>query len=90
MLMLAVLIGAPLVGLVWGAATKRVVHGLVVGLCVGVGNFVLWTVYNAITDRLGLDTVKNLLVNLALFLVLGVLIGLGLAWFNGKGKAKGT
>jgi len=50
---------------------------LVIGLLVGGGNFALWTLYNAITERLGLDTVKNLLVNLALFVVLGVVIGLG-------------
>ncbi len=88
MLMLAVLFVAPLVGLIWGAATKRLVRGLVLGLGVGVGNYALWTVYNAITDRLGLDTVKNLLVNLALFIVLGVLIGLGAAWFRARGGGK--
>ena len=38
----------------------------------------LWWVYSAITNALGLDTVLNLLVNFALFLAIG--IGLGLAW----------
>lgn len=76
LLMLGVLVAAPLVGLVWGLVVKRVLSGLLVGLAVGAGNFALWTVYNAITDRLGLDTVKNLLVNLGLFIGLGVIIGI--------------
>ncbi len=40
--------------------------------CLGILNWVLWRLYNAITDQLGLDTVKNLLVNLALFVALGI------------------
>ena len=75
MLMIAVSIAAPVIGLVWGAVAKRLVPGFLVGLAIGIGNFILWTIYNAITDSLGLDTVKNLLVNLALFIVLGVVIG---------------
>ena len=43
---------------------------------------VLWRVYNAITDRMGLDTVANLLVNLVLFVVVGVLCGAGWALLN--------
>ena len=82
LLMLAVLAAAPLIGLAWGAATKRVGRSLGIGLLVGVGNYVLWTVYNAITERLGLDTVKNLLVNLALFAVIGIAAGLGTAWYT--------
>ena len=75
LLMIGVMILAPLIGLVWGVLAKRLVFGIVIGLLVGVGNYMLWTVYNAITDSLGLDTVKNLLVNLGLFVVLGSLIG---------------
>ena len=76
LLMLGVLILAPLIGLGWGVLAKRSVPGFVVGLLIGVGNYALWTVYNAITDRLGLATVRNLLVNLGLFVVLGSAIGL--------------
>jgi len=86
LLMLAVLIAAPAIGLLWGAAAKRLRRGLAVGLLVGVGNYALWTVYNAITDRLGLDTVKNLLVNLALFVVVGIAAGLGTAWYGARGR----
>ena len=79
LLMAAVLIAAPLLGLAWGAAAKRPRFGLIVGLIVGAGNFLLWTVYNRITDRLGLDTVKNLLVNLAVFACVGIVAGLAAA-----------
>lgn len=75
MLMIAVLIVSPIIGLVWGVIAKRPAAGFLVGLAIGIGNFILWTVYNAITNSLGLDTVKNLLVNLALFIVVGVVIG---------------
>ena len=83
-LMFAILIAAPLIGLAWGALTKRLAQGLAVGSLLGVGNFALWTLYNAITDRLGLDTVKNLLVNLGLFLVIGILMGWGVGWYVGR------
>jgi hypothetical protein len=89
LLMVAVLIAAPLIGLAWGAPARRVARGLTVGILIGVGNFVLWTVYNRITDRLGLDTVKNLLVNLALFAAVGIAVGLGAARW-GAGAEKGN
>jgi hypothetical protein len=38
---------------------------------------ILWRVYNAITDRIGLDTVANLLVNLILFVAVGAACGVG-------------
>ncbi len=84
LLMLGILVLAPVVGLVWGAVRKRLVRGLALGLAIGAGNFLMWTVYNAITDHLGLDTVKNLLVNLGLFIVLGIVIGLAVGWFSRK------
>ncbi len=91
LLMLAVLALAPLVGLAWGAAKKRIVPGFVIGLLVGAGNYGLWTVYNAITEHLGLDTVKNLLVNLGLFVAVGLLVGVGAGVYaskRGVGKSK--
>ena len=77
LLMLGVLVLAPLIGLLGGYAAKRLLLGLVIGLLVGIGNYALWTVYNAITDHLGLDTVKNLLVNLGVFVTVGVMVGVG-------------
>jgi len=84
LLMLGVLVLAPLTGLAWGAVARRLPLGLAVGLLAGVGNYALWTVYNAITDKLGLDTVKNLLVNLGLFVVIGIAVGLGAGFYAAK------
>ena len=86
--MLAVLILAPLVGLAWGARSKRVGQGLIVGALVGGGNYALWTVYNAITAKLGLDTVANLLVNLGLFLALGTIAGIVAGIFAARGRSR--
>lgn len=86
-LMLAVLVIAPLIGLAAGAPSKQYVRGLVAGLLIGVGNLVLWKVYNLITDRLGLDTVKNLVVNLGLFVVVGLVAGLVWGWVTRPTKS---
>lgn len=77
LLMLGILLLAPLIGLGWGLVAKRPPFGLAVGLVVGVGNYALWTLYNAITQKLGLDTVANLLVNLGLFIAIGIAFGVG-------------
>src|SRR5215470_11243448 len=80
---LIVAIVAPIAGLaigaVYGARQGNVqnaaARGLFIGL-LGPLNLVLWKVYNGITDRLGLDTVKNLLVNIGLFIGIGIAVGL--------------
>ena len=82
--MLGVLVLAPLIGLGWGIAVKRVLFGLAVGVVAGGGNYALWTVYNAITQKLGLDTIANLLVNLALFVVLGIALGVGAGLYTAR------
>ncbi|BDI31449.1 hypothetical protein CCAX7_35000 [Capsulimonas corticalis] len=82
LLMLALLIAAPAIGVMWGGAVKKIGRGALVGLLIGAGNYALWTVYNAITDRLGLDTVKNLVTNLALFIAVGAAAGFAAAWFG--------
>jgi hypothetical protein len=81
-LFLALAIAAPVLGLAFGAFTGRrasagrgALKGFVVGL-VGPVNLLLWKMYNVLTDRMGLDTVKNLLVQLGLFIALGVIAGL--------------
>lgn len=74
-LFLALAITGPVVGAVVSWARRRgILNGLLWGL-LPTANWLLWRLYNAITDRLGLDTVKNLLVNLALFLVIGAVVG---------------
>ena len=74
--MLALIIVLPIIGAALGSLTKRALYGLKWGIGIGLCNFILWKLYNSITDNLGLDTVKNLLVNLALFVTLGVVGGL--------------
>ena len=67
------LLGA-LVGSRRGALRQGVRSGLVIGMA-GPLNWLLWRVYNLLTDRNGLDTVRNLLINLTLFITLGALFG---------------
>src|SRR5579862_6948433 len=82
-LFLLLAVALPVTGLVVGAAlgarskaaASGAAKGFVVGL-LGPLNLLLWTMYNALTNRMGLDTVKNLLVQLAIFVVLGGLLGL--------------
>jgi hypothetical protein len=83
-LMLAILIVAPVIGLIVGLLVKQVKPYALWGLAIGVGNYVMWTVYSAITNHLGLDTVKNLLVNLTLFIVVGIVAGILVGRFNNK------
>lgn len=45
---------------------------------------VLWRIYNAITDRVGLDSVMNLAVNAVLFVVVGAVCGLGWTWLTAR------
>lgn len=54
--------------LIWPRGTFFVLLGPLV--------FALWTVYNAIENHYGLDSVKALLINLVLF----VAVGLGALW----------
>ena len=82
--MLAVLVLAPLVGLAWGVVQKRLPLGLAVGILAGGGNYALWTVYNAVTQKLGLDTVANLLVNLGLFIGIGIVIGVSVGIYTAR------
>ena len=90
-LFLALAVGAPILGAALGAAAgsrrrqarQLALRGLLIGL-LGPLNLILWNVYNGITDRLGLDSVRNLLVNLALFLALGVVGGLIVSRFAGR------
>ena len=71
---LCVALGA-FIGIRRGAPGRWALNGLLIGL-LGPANLALWKIYNLITDRLGLDTVKNLLVNLGLFVALGLIAGM--------------
>lgn len=82
-LLLAVI--GPIAGLAIGAAVgarrQEARRGALLGLLVGMFgplNWLLWRVYNVLTDRNGLDTVRNLVINLVLFIVVGGIIGVAL------------
>lgn len=82
-------IAAPALGLLLGVARgarrgkagRGAVNGLLIGF-LGPLNLALWTLYNAITDRLGLDRVVNLVVNMALFVGLGAVAGLVFGYWS--------
>jgi hypothetical protein len=72
----------PVLGIAIGAAMQfgrrrpgALVTGLLVGL-LGPANWLLWRIFNGIEDRYGLDSVKAMLINLALFAALGIVVGL--------------
>lgn len=87
-------VAGPILGAVIGTALGARRHelrrfaliGLLIGLA-GPANLILWKMYNGITDKLGLDTVKNLIVNLALFAGLGAMAGV-IYGFAARQKAR--
>ena len=57
----------------------------IVGALVAVAGglaYILWMVYNSLTARFGLDSVKALLINLGVFAVVGLVYGVlaGIIW----------
>ncbi len=67
-----------LIGAGIGAARKRIRFYAGIGLLIGsIGplNWLLWQFYNGITNRMGMDTVRNLIVNLLVFVGIGLLGG---------------
>jgi hypothetical protein len=73
------------IGAIAGALRRRVGRGLLIGLMCGLSGpaiWLLWRMYNGIVGVYGLDSVRGLLVNLALFVAIGLVIGIGagLVW----------
>lgn len=90
----AAALGLPLAGLmlggVGGLLSRRLVRGLGVGLLcglVGPAVWVLWVADSAIVAHYGLDSVKGLLVALALFAGVGVVVGVGIGYVTGRLRA---
>jgi hypothetical protein len=78
----------PVMGVAIGAALQfgmrrrgAFANGVLIGL-LGPLNWLLWRVYNGIEEHYGLDSVKAMLLNLALFAALGVVVGLGLRFYS--------
>jgi hypothetical protein len=74
---------APILGIGIGAAIQSrggrpgaLLTGFLIGM-LGPANWLLWHIYNRIEDHYGLDSVKAMLINLALFAVLGIAVGMG-------------
>ncbi len=84
----------PITGLAVGAALgsrrQRLRRGALAGLLLGLLgtlNWLLWRVYNALTDANGLDSVKGLAVNLVLFVTVGAALGFGFhTWLKRTGN----
>jgi hypothetical protein len=80
-------VAGPVVGLsigaVVGARKGLLKRGATMGLCVGLLgtlNWILWRLYNALTNANGLDTVKNVLINLVVFVGIGAALGFGFGY----------
>jgi len=58
-----------------GLSRQALVLWIVLGAA-GPANYALWHLYNAIEDHWGLDRVKPLLINFAIFVALGLVVGL--------------
>ena len=85
MLAMALPVGGLVVGVISGAVRKRLGRGALLGLACGLTGpaiWLLWRMYNGIVAVYGLDSVRGLLVNLALFVAIGLVIGIGvgLVW----------
>jgi len=81
-------------GVVGGAAAAAFTRprraGLIIGAFVALAGalvYALWLVYNAVIARFGLDSVKALVINLAIFVVVGlgygILAAVGCRWAKG-------
>ncbi len=87
-------VGGPLLGAMVGilmGRTRRSVgrYGLA-GACIGLLaslNYGAWRLYLAISERLGMDTVANLLVNLGLFVAVGCVGGVLYGRWHGRSQA---
>ncbi len=76
-------VAGPLIGLILGAmigaheqrAWPKVAAGALVGALLTVV-YGMWRVYGVITDALGLDSVANLVLELVLFVAIGMIVGI--------------
>jgi hypothetical protein len=80
----------PILGVGMGAALQSrggrpgaLLTGLMIGL-LGPANWLLWRIYNRIEDHYGLDSVKAMLINLALFAALGLIVGTAIRIWSGR------
>jgi len=87
-----------ILGVLVGALRHRLRVGLLLGLLcglIGPAIWALWRLYNGVIGIYGLDSVRGLLINLALFVGIGVAAGIaiGLVWrrvWRGGGETAST
>ncbi|HLI47575.1 MAG TPA: hypothetical protein VKV18_02630 [Chthonomonas sp.] len=77
-------VATPIIALAWALAKPRHRYQAVLLALLGPANLALWEIYNRITDHFGLDTVRNLIINVGLFVGLGVLGGIGSGLFESR------
>jgi hypothetical protein len=85
-------------GGVIGASRRALARGALLGVLCGLAGpaiWLLWRMYNGVVGVYGLDSVRGLLVNLALFVAIGVVLGLGIGLLRrrlggGSGKIAST
>lgn len=77
-------VATPVIALVWALAKPEYRHKAVLLALLGPANLALWEIYNRITDHFGLDTVRNLIINVGLFVMLGVLGGIAYGLFESR------
>jgi hypothetical protein len=68
-------------GAIIGSLRRRLIGDGLMGLLVGLAGpaiWAMWKLYNRIMGHYGLDSVRGLLINLALFVSVGVLVGLAI------------
>src|SRR5436309_9367306 len=89
-------VALPLLGIGIGSVLQfraRRAGSLAIGIALGLLgpiNWLLWRVYNGIEDHYGLDSVKAMLLNLALFAALGIAVGIGVRAFRRSGVQEGS
>ena len=92
MVAVALPVAGAAVGAIVGAVRGRAARGVAIGLLCGLAGpavWLLWRMYNGIVGSYGLDSVKGLLVNLALFACIGLAVGavIGFLWRRQGGAA---
>ena len=84
--------GGLLIGAILGVARRSFVRHIIAGLFCGLFGpaiWLLWRMYNGIVGAYGLDSVRGLLVNLVLFVGIGLVVGIGIGLVRRQARRGG-